>query len=99
MQPNGGRSCNLCVLFSLTLADLGGVGERILHAMPDVERNFYGISVGPGHERNLVSPYLAANCGDCIAEGQDRFRVPSSSSRLELSRFGEVLRAEGDDGI
>lgn len=32
-------------------------------------------------------------------EGGDRFRIPSSGSRLELSRLGEVVGPESDDGI
>src|SRR6266511_5719634 len=62
--------------FSLTLADLGGVGEGILHALPDMPRNFDTISVRPGHESNLMRPYFAAYCGDGVAEGEDFFRIP-----------------------
>src|SRR5215831_10230181 len=70
---------------SLTLANLGGVSESVLHSMPDMARNFYTIPVWPGHERNLMDPYFAAHGGDGIAEGQDGFWIPSSSSGLELS--------------
>ena len=70
---------------SLTLANLGGVCESVLHSMPDMARNFYTIPVWPGHERNLMDPYFAAHGGDGIAEGQDGFWIPSSSSGLELS--------------
>jgi hypothetical protein len=70
---------------SLTLADLGGVCESVLHSMPDMARNFYTIPVWPGHERNLMGPYFAAHGRDGIAEGQDGFWIPSSSSGLELS--------------
>src|SRR5712671_3932136 len=54
---------------SSTLADLGGVGEGILHAVPDTARNFDTIPARPGHERNLMAPYFATYRGDCIAEG------------------------------
>ena len=70
---------------SLTLANLGGVCESVLHSMPDMARNFYTIPVWPGHERNLMGPYFAAHRRDGIAEGQDGFWIPSSSSGLELS--------------
>jgi hypothetical protein len=32
---------------SLTLADPRGVGERVLHTMPDMARNFDAVSAGP----------------------------------------------------
>lgn len=70
---------------SLTLANLGGVCESVLHSMPDMARNFYTIPVWPRHERNLMGPYFAAHGRDGIAEGQDGFWIPSSSSGLELS--------------
>ena len=70
---------------SLTLANLGGVCESVLHSMPDMARNFYTIPVWLGHERNLMGPYFAAHRRDGIAEGQDGFWIPSSSSGLELS--------------
>jgi hypothetical protein len=68
----------------LTLAKLGGVSECVVHAMPDMAGNFHGISVRPRHERNLMCAYFATNCGDGVAEGQDRFRIPSSGSGFEL---------------
>src|SRR5690349_10667630 len=52
---------------SLTLADSCGVGECVFHTMPEMTGNFDDISARPGHARNLVSPYFAANCGDCVA--------------------------------
>src|SRR5258708_294946 len=83
---------------SSTLADLGGVGEGILHAVPDTARNFDTIPARPGHERNLMAPYFATYRGDCIAEGQECFWIPGGRSGLELSRLGEIVRPEGDDG-
>src|SRR6266852_855367 len=83
---------------SSTLADLGGVGEGILHAVPDTARNFDTIPARPGHERNLMAPYFATHRGDCIAEGQECFWIPGGRSGLELSRLGEIVRPEGDDG-
>src|SRR5712671_3735589 len=85
-------------LLSSTLADLGGVGEGILHAVPDTARNFDTIAARPGHERNLMAPYFATYRGDCIAEGQECFWIPGGRSGLELSRLGEIVRPEGDDG-
>src|ERR1700687_5225320 len=76
---------------SLTLADLGGVGESIFHAVPDMARNFDTISVRPGHERNLVVPDFASHGGDGVAEGEDCFWIPCGGSRFELPRFGEVV--------
>ena len=73
----------------LDFGRLGGVGERVFHATPDMARGFYGISVGPGHAGNLVSPYFAAHGRDGVTEGQHRFWIPGSSSGLELSRFGD----------
>jgi hypothetical protein len=58
---------------SLTLADLGGVCESVLHASPDMDWNFYTVSAWPGHERNLMRRYFASNCGDGIAEGENGF--------------------------
>ena len=72
-------------LLSLTLAALGGVGERVFHAMPDMLGNFDTVSAGPRHERNLMCPYFAPYRRDGIAEGQDRFWIPSGGSWLELS--------------
>src|SRR5712691_10751159 len=83
---------------SLTLADLGGVGESIFHTLPDMARNFDTISARPGHERNLMVPYFAAHGRDGVAEGEDCFWIPSGGSRFELSRFGEVVCPERDDG-
>src|SRR5258707_4421088 len=83
---------------SSTLADLGGVGEGILHAVPDTARNYDTIPARPRHERNLMAPYFATYRGDCIAEGQECFWIPGVRSGLELSRLGEIVRPEGDDG-
>jgi len=55
----------------LTLADLGGVCERVLHAMPDVLRNFDTVSVRPRHEGNLLRPYFAAHRRNGVAKGRD----------------------------
>lgn len=70
---------------SSTLADLGGVGERILHAVPKMAWNFDTISARPGHKRNLMAPDFATRRRDGIAEGQECFWIPGSGSRLELS--------------
>src|SRR6266704_4316156 len=86
------------LILSLTLADLGGVGESIFHTLPDMARNFDTISARPGHERNLMVPYFAAHGRDGVAEGEDCFWIPSGGSRFELSRFGEVVCPERDDG-
>ncbi len=59
--------------------------------------NYYAIAVWPGHERNLMGPDFAANCGDGIAEGGDCFRVPSGRSGFELSRFGEIVGPERNE--
>ena len=85
-------------MLSLTLADKGGVGERVFHVIPNVAKNFYGFSARPGHGRNLMTPYFAAYGRDGIAEGEDRFWIPCSGSRFEFSRFGEVVRPESNDG-
>src|SRR6516162_2128612 len=83
---------------SLTLADLGGEGEGILHALPDMARNFDTVSTRPRHERNLMAPYFTANRCDGVAEGQECFLIPGGGSRRELSRFCEVVRPQCDDG-
>src|ERR1700674_3376295 len=70
---------------SLTLADLGGVSEGVLHAVPNTARNFDTIPARPGHERNLMAPYFATNHRDGIAEGQACFWIPCGGPRLELS--------------
>jgi hypothetical protein len=85
-------------MLSLTLADKGVVGERIFHAIPNVARNFYGFSARPGHGRNLMTPYFAAYGRDGIAEGEGRFWIPGGGPGFELSRFGEVVGPESDDG-
>src|ERR1700757_3173265 len=76
---------------SLTLAELCGVGERVLHTAPDMARNFYTVSARPGHERNLMRPYLASDGGNRIAKGQSRFWIPSCGSGLQLLCLGEVV--------
>src|SRR5215510_1469376 len=78
-------------LLSLTLADLGGVRERILHTLLDVLRNFDTVSARPGHERNLMRPYFAAHRGDGVAEGREGLWIPCSGSDLEFPSFGEVV--------
>ena len=35
---------------------------------PDMDWNFYMVSAWPGHERNLMRPYFAANCRAGIAD-------------------------------
>ena len=70
---------------SLTLAYSCGVSECIFHSVPDMARDFYTVSARPGHERNLIVPDFAAHGRDRVAEGQDRFWIPCSGSRLELS--------------
>jgi hypothetical protein len=44
---NHPSSRSLRSLLSSTLADLGGVGESIFHALPDMMRNFDTISARP----------------------------------------------------
>jgi hypothetical protein len=83
---------------SLTLANLGGVGESVLHTAPDMAWNFHTVSVRPRHERNLMGPYFAAYSRDGIAEGEHRLWIPRGGSRLELSRLGEIVYPEGDEG-
>jgi hypothetical protein len=39
---------------SLTLPELDGVGEHILHGLSDMAWNFNAVSARPGHERNLM---------------------------------------------
>ena len=70
---------------SLTLADLGGEGECVLHAVPDMAGNFDTVSAWPRHERNLMTPYFAANRCDGVTECQECFWIPGGGSRLELS--------------
>src|ERR1700733_1047262 len=70
---------------SLTLADLGGEGECVLHAVPDMAGNFDTVSAWPRHERNLMAPYFAANRCDGVTEGQACFWIPGGGSRRELS--------------
>src|SRR5262245_55911172 len=93
--PTGAASARRPLLFSqalsLTLADLGGVRERILHTLPDVLRNFDTVSARPGHERNLMRPYFAAHRGDGVAEGREGLWIPCSGSDLEFPSFGEVV--------
>ena len=72
-------------VLSLTLAYSCGVSECIFHSVPDMARNFYTVSARPGHERNLIVPDFAAHGRDRVAEGQDRFWIPCSGFRLELS--------------
>src|SRR5450830_1686689 len=85
IAPTGKWPPNQRDILSLTLADLGGVGERILHAVPDTAGNFDAVSARPGHESNLMAPYFAAHGGDCIAEGEECFWIPGGGSRHELS--------------
>src|SRR5215831_10021649 len=70
---------------SLTLADLGSVCERVLHAMPDMRWNFDTVSAWPRHERNLMRPYFAPHRGNGVAEGGDGFGIPRGGSDLELA--------------
>src|SRR5271156_1895357 len=70
---------------SLALAYLCGVSECIFHSVPDMAGNFYTVSARPGHERNLIVPDFAAYRRDRVAEGEDRFWIPRSGSRLEFS--------------
>src|SRR5262249_31412235 len=75
------------VSLSLALAYLGGVCERVLHAMPDMLRNFDAVSAWPRHERNLMRPYFAAYCGNGVAEGRDGFWIPRGGSDLKFARL------------
>src|SRR5271168_5374467 len=70
---------------SLTLAYSCRVSECIFHSIPDMAWNFYTVSAGPGHERNLIVPDFATHRRDRVAEGEDRFWIPCSGSRLEFS--------------
>src|ERR1700733_10053502 len=72
-------------VLSLTLADLGGEGECVLHAVPDMAGNFDTVSAWPRHERNLMAPYFAANRCDGVTEGQACFWIPGGGSRGEVS--------------
>jgi hypothetical protein len=58
-------------VLSLTLADLGGVGEGVFHTLADMAGSFDTISAPPGHEGNLAVPDLAALGGDGVAEGEN----------------------------
>src|SRR5215813_13680440 len=73
---------------SLTLAGSSSVCEGIMHAAPNMSRNFYAVSARPRHERNLMSPYFAANRGDCVAESKRSFWIPGGGPRLEHLRLG-----------
>src|SRR5262245_3092846 len=79
-------------LLSLTLADLGGVRERVLHAMPDMLRNFDMVSARPRHERNLMYPYFPAHRRDGVAEGRQGLWIPCSGSDLQFLGLGEIVR-------
>src|ERR1700733_13735055 len=72
-------------VLSLTLADLGGEGECVLHAVPDMAGNFDTVSAWPRHERNLMAPYFAANRCDGVTEGQACFWIPGGGSRRKFS--------------
>jgi len=72
-------------MLSLTLADLGSVCERVLHAMPDMRWNFDTVSAWPRHESNLMRPYFAPHRGNGVAEGGDGFGIPRGGSDLELA--------------
>src|SRR5262245_20250648 len=85
-------------ILSSTLADLGGVREGVLHSVPDMAGNFYTVSARPGDERNLMSPYFAANGRDGIAESEKGFWIPSDGSGPELARAGEIVGPQRDDG-
>ena len=84
--------------YAIAMVPTDGVGERVLHSVPDMARNFDTISARPGHERNLLSPDFAAHCGDGIAEGYNCFRIPGGGFGQELSRFGEIVRPKSDNG-
>ena len=56
---------------SLTLADLGSVGESVLDTSPDMAGNFYTVSARPRHGGNLMMPYFAADCCNGVAEGEN----------------------------
>src|SRR5262249_7493409 len=80
-----GRWSRISSALSLTLADLGSVCERVLHAMPDMRWNFDTVSAWPRHERNLMRPYFAPHRGNGVAEGGDGFGIPRGGSDLELA--------------
>ena len=77
---------------SLTLADLGGVRERVLHAMPDMLRNFDMVSARPRHERNLMYPYFPAHHRNGVAEGREGLWIPCGGSDLQFLGLGEIVR-------
>src|SRR5262249_2511537 len=79
-------------LLNLTLADLGGVCERVLHAMPDMLRNFDMVSARPRHERNLMYPYFPAHHRDGVAEGRQGLWIPCGGSDLQFLGLGEIVR-------
>src|SRR5215471_13723022 len=80
------------VPLSLTLADLGGVRERVLHAMPDMLRNFDMVSARPRHERNLMYPYFPAHHRNGVAEGREGLWIPCGGSDLQFLGLGEIVR-------
>src|SRR5712691_8020488 len=45
-----------------------------------------------------MCPYFAAYSRDGIAEGENRFWIPCGCPWFELVRFGELMRAKGDNG-
>ena len=83
---NAGRGLipNRIDISELGFSHSRGVSKCILHALPDMARNFYAVSAWPRHERNLVMPDFATYSRDCIAECQDRFWIPCGGSRFEF---------------
>jgi len=45
-----------------------------------------------------MAPYFATYGRDGIAEGEGCFWIPGGDPGFELSRFGEVVAPESDDG-
>jgi len=64
-----GRQINAILVteLSLSLADLSGVRERVLHALLNVFGNFDTVSARPRHERNLMRPNFSAHRRDGVA--------------------------------
>ena len=70
---------------SLTLADLGGVCERVLHALPNMPRNFDTVPPRTQPERNLMRPYF---------DRRERSDVPRCPPQLGAFNFG--LKSNSD---
>ena len=80
----------------LDFIELRGIGECVCRAVPQLARNFNSVPVGPGHEKSLMVPDLAAHRRNGIAESAVSLWVPCSG-RGNQRRVGcEVMRPEGN---